>query len=293
METTLHTDTALFAEAINLTATNTGFSPRMIEKDYYCSLVLTSLARKEASELVFKGGTCLAKVHSGFYRLSEDLDFLVSVPLNSGRSERRGRAAQFAATISELPESSPCFAIEDPPMGHNESRQYIASITYPSNVASCVEKIKIEVSLREPLLLPHIEGLTNTVLLDPVSGARAIPAFPVSSISFAEAMAEKLRAALTRTEPAIRDFYDLAYVLSGKLLRLDDPILLELVPKKLAVPGNPIVDVSPTRLAALERQLEGRLRPVLRHTDYAGFDLHRVFAQVAGFAGQLEGREKS
>ena len=29
--------------------------------------------------LVFKGGTCLSKVHADFYRLSEDLDLIIPV----------------------------------------------------------------------------------------------------------------------------------------------------------------------------------------------------------------------
>ena len=61
-------------EAIRFTAEETGFAPRLIEKDYFCSVILEALAAADVP-LVFKGGTCLAKVHSGFFRLSEDLDF--------------------------------------------------------------------------------------------------------------------------------------------------------------------------------------------------------------------------
>lgn len=34
----------LFREAIDFTAAETGFSPRLIEKDYYCSVLLKDLA---------------------------------------------------------------------------------------------------------------------------------------------------------------------------------------------------------------------------------------------------------
>jgi predicted nucleotidyltransferase component of viral defense system len=67
-------DPDLLRQAVDYTARQTGFSPRLIEKDYFCSVVLEYLAARDA-ELSFKGGTCLAKVHGGFYRLSEDLDF--------------------------------------------------------------------------------------------------------------------------------------------------------------------------------------------------------------------------
>lgn len=76
---TVHNDPVLFRELLTFTATETGFSARLIEKDYYCSLVLHDLTPILEQGLVFRGGTCLSKVHAGFTRLSEDLDFIVSV----------------------------------------------------------------------------------------------------------------------------------------------------------------------------------------------------------------------
>ena len=71
-----HEDAELFREAVRLTQTQTGFAARLIEKDYFCSMLLYYLTQAVGG-LVFKGGTCLAKVHVGFYRLSEDLDYAV------------------------------------------------------------------------------------------------------------------------------------------------------------------------------------------------------------------------
>src|SRR2546426_6964503 len=63
-------DLALFRESVRFTAAQTGFVPRLIEKDYFCTVVLERLSAS-AAELVFRGGTCLAKIHAEFYRLSE------------------------------------------------------------------------------------------------------------------------------------------------------------------------------------------------------------------------------
>jgi hypothetical protein len=63
-----HEDADLFREAVRFTAAQTGFVPRLIEKDYFCTLLLDHLATAVGAELVFKGGTCLAKVHSELYR---------------------------------------------------------------------------------------------------------------------------------------------------------------------------------------------------------------------------------
>ena len=72
-----HEDTDLFQETVNFTAAETTFAARLIEKDYFCTVLLEHLAAVTGGQLVFKGGTCLTKVHAGFYRLSEDLDFVI------------------------------------------------------------------------------------------------------------------------------------------------------------------------------------------------------------------------
>lgn len=46
----------LLLQAVELTARETGFNPRLIEKDYFCSVVLEYLAAGYAG-LHFKGGT--------------------------------------------------------------------------------------------------------------------------------------------------------------------------------------------------------------------------------------------
>ena len=71
-------DPDIFREALAHSEAATGFTATLIEKDYYCSLILQYLFGRETS-LVFKGGTCLSKIYADFYRLSEDLDFVISV----------------------------------------------------------------------------------------------------------------------------------------------------------------------------------------------------------------------
>jgi predicted nucleotidyltransferase component of viral defense system len=66
-------DPILFRESIDFTAAETGFVARLIEKDYFCSVLLEHLSTPQLA-LTFKGGTLLAKVHAGFYRLQLQLD---------------------------------------------------------------------------------------------------------------------------------------------------------------------------------------------------------------------------
>ncbi len=281
----LHEDAELFREAVNLTAAETAFAARLIEKDYFCSVLLEHLAAVTGGQLVFKGGTCLAKVHAEFYRLSEDLDFVLPMAVDAPRSERSNRAVGLKKAVAALPRALPCFRLVEPLQGANESTQYIGSVGYVSALDRHEDTIKIEISLREPLLTPTVIGAARTILLDPVSGAPMVPAVPVRCISKAEAIAEKFRAALTRREAAIRDFYDLDYAARKHGVRTEDAELITLVRQKLAVPGNePVNMVGPDRLAELRGQLDARLKPVLREREFSDFDLDRAYKMVAEMA---------
>ena len=281
----LHEDVALFREAVRFTAARTRFVPRLIEKDYFCSLILQQLATG-APDLVFRGGTCLAKVHLGFYRLSEDLDFLVSAPVEATRAQRSQRAAPLRAVVGGLEDQVPGLRVIIPLRGANASRQYAATLGYRSLLADVEERVEIEIGLREPLLTPAVNGAAKTLLLDPVSGSASLPDVTVQCLSHDEAMAEKLRAALSRRDVAIRDFYDVDHAVRQLDFRIDDAVLT-LVRRKLAVPGNDPVDVSAARLASLRQQLKAELRPVLRDPDVAEFDLNRAFTSVARVAAAL------
>lgn len=280
----LHEDAELFREAVNLTAAETAFAARLIEKDYFCSVLLEHLSAMTEGELVFKGGTCLAKVHAGFYRLSEDLDFVVPMAVDAPRAERSSRAAGFKATLAALPRAQPCFRIVEPLQGANESTQYIGSVSYLSVLDRQEGAISIEISLREPLLTPAVTGAAQTILLDPITRSSLVPAVSVSCISKSEAIAEKFRAALTRRDAAIRDFYDLDYAVRKHDARTEDLELIRLVKQKLAVPGNEPVNMGPDRLAELRRQLDTRLKPVLRERDFSEFDLDCAYEMVGEMA---------
>ena len=279
----LHEDAARFRAAVNATAGATGFPPRLVEKDYFCTVLLQYLA-PVGRVLVFKGGTCLAKVHAGFYRLSEDLDFVIPTPVGASRAERSRRARSLRGLLDGIEGKVSGVRVGRAIQGANDSTQYTAVLRYESLLREVEGTIAFEVGLREPLLTPAVQGEAETLLLNPVSGSRLIPAVNVLCLSREETLAEKIRAALCRREVAIRDFYDTDHAVRRLGIRLDDPQLVGLVRQKLAVPGNDPPDVSPARLDALRAQVETELMPVLRAADFAAFDLDRAFATVAGIA---------
>ncbi len=103
-----------------------------------------------------------------------------------------------------------------------------------------------------------------------------IPVFQSPVLSLREANAEKLRAALTRDDPAIRDFFDVDHAISTGRLDLTDSRLIQLLREKLSVPGNGPVDVSPEKRNSLRDQVATQLRAVLQAADFDRFDLDRT-----------------
>ncbi len=248
-----HEDPALFREAANYTAAATGFPSRLVEKDYFCTVLLKYLATV-GNTFVFKGGTCLAKIHADFYRLSEDLDFVVSMPVDSSRSERSKMATGLKDIVNALPNRLPCFRVVEPLTGANNSMQYNAMIGYDSRIVGKEETIQVEVGLREPLLLPPETGIAKTLLLNPTKVKPLCEPLVLNCMSKREAFAEKFRAALSRREAAVRDFFDLDYAVRQLGLQPEDVLRapprlrhnaalgVGLVEKELWVGTRPAVD---------------------------------------------------
>ncbi len=283
----LHEDALLFSEAIAFTAAKTGFNEQVIEKDYFCTVLLADFARHGGADLIFKGGTCLAKVHTGFYRLSEDLDFTIPIPIDASRGERSRAAGRIKQAVIGVAQRLPGFSCTAALKGANDSAQYSGAVTYRSVMSNEPQTILVDVSIREPALMPTAILSARTLLLDPISGQSAVPELEVACINALEAMAEKFRAALSRRDVAIRDFYDLDYAAQNSSLELTNSSFVDMVRRKLAIPGNPPVDVGSDRMAALRRQIDAKLKSVLREKEFRAFDLERAISLVAEMATRV------
>ncbi len=282
-----HENRSTFREAIDFTAGATGFFPSLIEKDYYCSLILRYLYEGENESLIFKGGTALNKIHAGFYRLSEDLDFSISLPSDSPRSLRSRSAKPFKIIVDALSSQISGLSTRTPLTGSNNSTQYNAKFEYTSCVADIANTIKFEIGLREELLCAPFHATALTLVQDPFSRKSLIAPFNVICLSVEESYAEKFRAALSRRQPAIRDLFDLQFGLSQKKINLEDIQFQKLVVKKLSIPGNSVIDLSEKREHLLREQLDLELKPVLRQDDYEKFDFDRAWQNLKEFSKKL------
>ena len=276
----LHLDTERFLQAVNYTAATTGFTERLIEKDYFCSLVLCDCASLFQAGYIFKGGTSLSKVHTKFYRMSEDLDFCFSTPPDATRRARRKNSLSFRQHFNSINSRLDELSVLEEIRGHNESRQYSGQLCYRSLITDEVEPIKVELSLREMLVEPPMEQNARTLLFNPDSAEHAEAFYPVCVMQLNETFAEKVRAALTRRSPEIRDYFDLQYAYENEIIQPSDTEFLSLVKGKLSLPGNGEIVSADTIKVSLQRQLETRLRPVLSEFDFTSFDLEKVLATV-------------
>ena len=288
MSPDIHNDPELFRASVRFTADQTGFAANLVEKDYLCSVLLDYLANSSDGSLIFKDGTCLAKVHFDFNRLSEDLDFIIPMPIDTKRKERSSRMTIYKKAVSNLPKAQPTLQVREPLEGRNESRQYLATVGYASVFDGHEDTIKLEFGLREPLLTDPIHAKAQTLLRNAAKPDEKIAPIPFPCLSFEEAMAEKFRAALSRRDVAIRDFYDIDYAALRKVVEFDEPEFIDMIRQKLAIPGNDPPNTSDQRLAPLWAQLESRLKPVLRTRGYNDFDLDRALGVVKNLHKSLE-----
>jgi predicted nucleotidyltransferase component of viral defense system len=282
-----HEDVDWFRDALFFTQSETGFSARLVEKDYYCSLLLEDVLAAGVPGLAFKGGTSLSKVHAEFYRLSEDLDLGISTPADAPRSQRSKRVAALKGHLAGTAKRASCFQVVAPLRGYNNSTQYSGRVSYRSLVTGQDDFIKLEVSVREPIIEPTERLPARTLLMDPFRRVPALDPIPVATLSCREAYAEKLRAALTRRDPAIRDYYDVDHALRTGRIQPKDRRLIDLVRRKLAVPGNEPIDMSKEKLEELRKQVDVQLKPVLRERDFSEFDVDHALETVRHFAKAL------
>jgi predicted nucleotidyltransferase component of viral defense system len=130
----LHSDKAEFLKVLERTSAQTGFPLRLLEKDYYLTIVLSGI-NKLSNNLIFKGGTCLSKVYYSYYRLSEDLDFTLRLPDgNLTRTARRDAIKPVKESLKPLLKSFDMTIENLEKGGHRESTQYIYYLDYESIV---------------------------------------------------------------------------------------------------------------------------------------------------------------
>ena len=269
-------DSKEFNAAVDYTAGYYGFSAILIEKDYLATLVLQCLNNFAQPNLVFKGGTLLSKAYANFKRMSEDLDFSISMERNVSRSKRSKTIAPIKNILNNIRNYLPMFYVEEVLIGHNDSTQYCGKLGYHSNLIPSNNAILIDINMREPLYNKLEKTPCKTLLADPFTSQSKCQPIMISSLTKNEAYAEKIRAAFSRKELAIRDFYDLDHAIETKQINLQNKELIALLNKKLQYEEH-IHDFTTSDVTEyLQAKIHSELNPTLRYSDIGLFDLKRV-----------------
>jgi predicted nucleotidyltransferase component of viral defense system len=238
--------------------------------------------------LVFKGGTLLNKVYVGFYRMSEDLDFSISVSSNITKKERSNLIQPIKKLITHIESKISALSLREDLTGYNNSTQYNACFQYQSSLSDQPGNILFEIGLREEILNLAIDAYASTLVKNPLTDSVLITPYLVRCLTKTEAYAEKLRAALTRKKPAIRDLFDLDYAIRTQVIDTKDPSFQDLLKTKLIKPQSLKIDLSNNKKDQLRAQLPSDLKPILRRIDFEQFDFDKAWSQLVNIYEELQ-----
>ena len=272
------TDKAKLKDIVPVIAGKMKFRPAIVEKDYYLTVILNKIEALLTDKIVFKGGTLLNKAYLNYHRLSEDLDFTYNAEFTS--------RAQRSKAIIPIREKMPSFLKilglkSDKPEGEgfDNSRHYIFKVKYPSIILNKDDAIKLEISLRQQPIEKPVNTEIKHFYQDPFTGEDLFPRGKVLSLSWKEVVAEKLKAAISRRDVAIRDYYDLWYI-SEFGFDFYDKIFIKLFKRKVTDEGyagdyKKNFGLTDENISLLHNQISGLLKPVIRTGEE--FDLDNVF----------------
>lgn len=217
-------------QLIQKVAEKESFSPLLIEKDFHLTRILHKVSELNDTNLVFKGGTCLNKCYIGFYRLSEDLDFIFNKNIeNYSQKEVRelldNLRREFFKIIGSLGLKLNKSLGEGWKMITAKIPQKFIGLeitaAYTSMVNNEEQKIKLEISFRKRLSLPakmqKIKHEFYNELNEPVLPINV----EIYCIDLKENVAEKFRALVTRKKIAARDLFDIYVILKTSQVVLD------------------------------------------------------------------------
>jgi predicted nucleotidyltransferase component of viral defense system len=270
----------VLSDACRQEAAHQRLDPLVVEKDFYLTRLIWALAQERGPRLLLKGGTCLSKCDLGYHRMSEDADFVI--PWASGTSHR-GTNAYHTNQVREAlraiaPEVGVALRAFDGER-FDRASHIIWTATYASELSpNHMGSILIEVAMR-PVLRPAREARLDHILSGPLMDDYTDAM--CWALDAAEVRAEKVRAAYTREEPAIRDFYDLD-LFRQLVVDMSSDNFRGLVDAKLIEVGRGTLAEQPTQFGLttrqkqqLQRDIPRLLVPVLRATE-PPYDLERT-----------------
>lgn len=203
-----------------------------IEKDYFISLFLSTWQKlKDAGKvprldnLIFKGGTLLARNYLDYPRISEDIDFTYGCSndlrkLDSKNKREKAILKQIAPIIEDVKLicDTAKFVFDTNRRNRkyilvrNSRAVYILNVYYESFITGEETPIKIELNFLEHIIHDYSELKINNIVdqdLTLKSIGYDLPNLKINTYHLDEIIIEKYRAILTRDKLKERDVFDL------------------------------------------------------------------------------------
>lgn len=182
--------------------------PAYIEKDWYVTQIIALLSKLkyENLNLVFAGGTALSKAHKVIQRMSEDVDFKVSLP--KGLQSRKSLSNLKNHIANEL-ENSGLNIVISKTKARNENKLFSFEIDYPKyfeHGPGLRSHILLEFNVKEVRSSPvykSVSSFINELTKSPAEVEQ------IACLNLVENSADKLSALSWRIPDRIRDnIYD-------------------------------------------------------------------------------------
>ena len=245
-------------------AADFGLAANVVEKDYALGWLLAAVGQHAATResWLFKGGTCLKKCFFETYRFSEDLDFTL---LDAAHLEENFLAKLFdelaewvyERTGLEFPSDARKVEVYTNSRG-GRSAEGRMGYRGPLARGGDIPRIKLDLTSDERMVRDAVRRSVHHPYSD-----RPDAGIEVSTYSFEELYAEKLRALAERLRP--RDLYDAIHLYRRQELEPDRAIVIEVLREKCAFKGIPVPTVEAIRGSPLVAELRSGWEQMLRH----------------------------
>ena len=283
----IHENKEEFIKSLERASKKKGFLLPLMGKDYYLTLIL-SRSHELSEDLIFKGGTCLNKIYYSYYRLSEDLDFSMTLPqYEATRGQRRKCIQPVKDRIEKFVEQFGMKIDETGNPDRNESKQYVYSLIYQSALRPLEAKIKLEIGLRFNPIMPVETRHVQHAFLHPFTGEPLFDGGKIKCLTLNELIAEKLRASAIREKMVPRDFYDLDFILRNGF-DLTNKEVENLFKKKLEEDGADTdlgryhvnLGRKDAEVKDIRSRIEAELLDVLTPDERKNFDLDTALTRI-------------
>jgi predicted nucleotidyltransferase component of viral defense system len=215
---------------IDKIAIKKGVRATQIQKDYAISWIIWGISQNIflKKNLVFKGGTCLKKVHFDDYRYSEDMDFTL---VNDG-VDNDEVMKNFDSLFKEVFNASRIKpGVEDNSFDIHESSGSIKfKIEFKGPHGS--DTIKVDITRGEKILF----DVKERTIFNIYSDLEQEDEIRINAYSLKEVLIEKITALMGRT--ISRDLYDFNYLTEEEGMKLED-VYIEFMTKAENKGHNP------------------------------------------------------